>query len=356
MFRQASACWFSWPARYSQWLLALLPALLVSAAAYASPYGFDRLRDVFAVLDRGDRVQAQALLESTRASVSAVRADLMILREKTTSMAAACDDSLKQLERARGDAIAAHERLEEQLRTEHSSLKAAVSQEQSAQTEMGIVQESIARVQRAMREHAARLQELEKWWWVPGYGAYLGIRELVDNESGRLVSLRRDLSHAQDDARQSWQRAAAAEEMVRQLESAIIRSETEAAAAAAVQNELLSRIAAMRSLNDFLHDAALMADDLESVLELQVQTSLDRVASDLRRLIERAEASAAAPPVLRAQNIASLGDALGVLAEKASRDFLLSRLQREDCEADVGPPANPLAGAANHLTPPGSRQ
>ncbi|MEO7384618.1 MAG: hypothetical protein ABIU18_06765 [Novosphingobium sp.] len=35
-----------------------------------------------------------------------------------------------------------------------------------------------------MREREARLEELRKWWWVPGYGQYLAIRTLADNDIG----------------------------------------------------------------------------------------------------------------------------------------------------------------------------
>ncbi len=39
----------------------------------------------------------------------------------------------------------------------------------------------------------AKRDELEKWFWVPGYGAYLGIRELSEGNQGKLASARTEI-------------------------------------------------------------------------------------------------------------------------------------------------------------------
>jgi hypothetical protein len=44
----------------------------------------------------------------------------------------------------------------------------------------GVVTQTIQKI----RERNARLEELQRWWWVPGYGQYLSIRTLVDNDIG----------------------------------------------------------------------------------------------------------------------------------------------------------------------------
>jgi hypothetical protein len=67
-------------------------------------------------------------------------------------------------------------------------LKASIA---SAQTKGSLATAEISRLNgvvaqtiQSIRERNARMQELQRWWWVPGYGQYLSIRTLVDNDIG----------------------------------------------------------------------------------------------------------------------------------------------------------------------------
>jgi hypothetical protein len=313
-------------------LLWLCAALFAIAAHAAAPGGLDDLRAALARLDQGDVEQARLILDRTRDVVGAVRADLARLRSRTRSCVTVCDRSLERLERVRGEVIGAQEQLQRELRVANERLSNARSSEQSAQAQLKSLRVDMANVQSAMRQHAERLRELERWWWVPGYGAYLGIRELVDHDAQRVASLQRDLHATGAAARQEAQRAEAARVMARQLNGSISRGSAQAALLDKLQRELLSRIAALRSLDDFLRDAAGVLEEVDSLIDIQISGATGRVASDLRRLLKRADDHTTAAQALRAKNVVSLSQALELLADKAEQEALIARLQSEDCE------------------------
>lgn len=243
-----------------------------------------------------------------------------------------CDANLARLETVKGEVVRAHEQLERELRMANDRLNSAAGAEQSAQAQLKALHADIVRIQNAMRQHRDRLAELEGWWWVPGYGAYLGIRELVDHDAQRLVSLQSDLRSTDQQAHQAVQRAEAARELARQLQSTIDRTNAQEALLDRIERDLFARIAAFHTLDDFVHDANLLVDEIESILDIQVAAAMSRVASDLRRVMKRADTPTATPQVLRAHNVASLSDALSLLADKTAQDALVARLEAEDCE------------------------
>ncbi|MFT8112802.1 hypothetical protein ACMYL8_23160, partial [Salmonella enterica subsp. enterica serovar Enteritidis] len=62
-------------------------------------------------------------------------------------------------------------------------------------------------LQRRLHERRQKLEELKRWAWVPGYGAYLAIRTLVDgdiqeerNLMERLGDKHRELIHNHEKA------------------------------------------------------------------------------------------------------------------------------------------------------------
>lgn len=65
-----------------------------------------------------------------------------------------------------------------------ASIANAQTQGSLAETEVRRLNGMLADTLKRMREREARLEELRKWWWVPGYGQYLAIRTLADNDIG----------------------------------------------------------------------------------------------------------------------------------------------------------------------------
>ena len=309
-----------------------LVSAFLAVAAQAAGSGIDELREALGHLDKGDLAQARVILDRTRAVVAVVRTDVASLRNRTKAFVAVCDANLQRLEVVRGDVIRAQESLQDEMRLASNRLNTAQGSEQSAREEVKSLHVAMEGVQNAMRHHRERLAELERWWWVPGYGTYLGIRELVDHDANRFESLRQDLYRADESARQAVERAHAAREMADQLDGTIRRASSQAALLEQIQHDLLRRIGAFRTLDDYLHHADGMLEEVESIIDIQVDASARRIASDLRYIIKRANDPIATPQALRAENVASLSAALTLLADKSAQHALIKRLESEDCQ------------------------
>lgn len=65
-----------------------------------------------------------------------------------------------------------------------ASITGAKTRGTLAQTEINRLNGVLSDTLQHMRDREARLQELQRWWWVIGYGQYLAIRTLVDNDIG----------------------------------------------------------------------------------------------------------------------------------------------------------------------------
>ena len=92
--------------------------------------------------------------------------------------------------------------LETKINGLNADLAAAATRRSLAEEQVRKLTASISAAQRSMQERQQKLEEMAKWWWVPGYGGYLGIRTLVDDDIGQY---RRALGSLGDQQKQIQQ-------------------------------------------------------------------------------------------------------------------------------------------------------
>jgi len=88
---------------------------------------------------------------------------------------------------------------------------------------------------RALNERA---EEMKKWWWVPGYGQYLAIRTLADNDIGVYQSTRDELIRFQQELRSGKQDVQRFEQLRKQLNNALAKHQREITALEGLKNTL----------------------------------------------------------------------------------------------------------------------
>jgi hypothetical protein len=100
-----------------------------------------------------------------------------------------------------------------------AGLAAAATRRNLGEAEIRKLTASISATQQSMREREANLRELEKWWWVPGYGQYLAIRTLVNNDIGQYQRAVQDLGDQQRQIQQHIASTNAAQAVIADLNS-----------------------------------------------------------------------------------------------------------------------------------------
>ena len=95
-----------------------------------------------------------------------------------------------------------------------AELAANATKMQVAGQEMERLNASLNEIAARMQERERKLKELQDWWWVPGYGQYLGIRTLADKD---IEAYQSQINSLQDQSRlmQDQEQALAAAEQAR---------------------------------------------------------------------------------------------------------------------------------------------
>jgi hypothetical protein len=149
-----------------------------------------------------------------------------------------------------------------------ASLEGAATGRNLAAAEIARLSTMLNDTARSMREGQARLEEMQKWWWVPGYGQYLTIRTVVNNDVGKYQQAINALSDQQ-------QRLAANSNTQAQAQALIETLSREKQQAEGLNGQLVrmreSAQASLRDLNRiavFLTDADVFWGLAENLLEV----------------------------------------------------------------------------------------
>lgn len=151
-----------------------------------------------------DRVDAMAQLPPEQASVevAALQSDIAVLLGATSNFKNQAEAERELCKRKLGELepkLAEMRDHDAALRRDADALQARIAQCDRTSAELESQQGQLARdlddLNRRMGERARKLEELKSWWWVPGYGQYLAIRTLVDNDIGEVKSLQDNLGH-----------------------------------------------------------------------------------------------------------------------------------------------------------------
>jgi hypothetical protein len=122
----------------------------------------------------------------------------------------------------------------------------------------------------------AKLDELQKWYWVPGYGSYLGIRTLADKDSQELNRVARTLQEQQALKNASAERLRTAQAAWTNLAAERSHLVAERSAATAMRDNLDQRMKAAREATVFLIDAKQFWSDVATFIDFQANGAVSR--------------------------------------------------------------------------------
>ncbi|MEM1361749.1 MAG: hypothetical protein AAGF94_08540 [Pseudomonadota bacterium] len=312
--------------------------MLWSSVAAAQDVSFAALTRELAALDPKDLRTAQSTLERYRDEVATTRALLNGYSSELSTAIAACDEVLGGLQVFSGDLTRQHEVLEASLTDAQNRLSVAIQDEANFQTEITGVQASIDAAQASLREHQKKVDQLKKWFWVPGYGQFLAVRELVDNDSNRIGDLQRQIANLVQEENSAVQRAKAAEALRAALIARLSRADVEESVLEAAMADLNRRVGDLRILDSNLHEASIGLDPLQNAMDISLELNADLFELALEDARAQLSATGAAAQIgLDPDVTASFAVALDQFVGDLEDGVAAAHLHANDC-AEPGDP------------------
>lgn len=181
-----------------------------------------------------------------------------------------CVAAVGELDRKIGDIETTKERVANDIQTTESKLKVAVFNGDIAANDITDIERAMAALIGSLDARQAKLDELKKWYWVPGYGSYLGIRTLADKDIQEFNRIARTLQEQQALRSASAERLRIAQAAWTSLAAERSRLVAERSAAAAMRNDLDQRMKATREATVFLLYAKQFWADTATFVNYQV--------------------------------------------------------------------------------------
>src|SRR5262249_6804884 len=130
-----------------------------------------------------------------------------------------CMDRIVDLEKRTTGLFGQQERLFAEINDLNAKIAGAAALANVASDQITELNTQIQNAVAALDQRQQKLKELESWWWVPGYGQYLGTRTLIDGDVATYETLASTLRDAGQRIRDSQAAAAAANASRANLES-----------------------------------------------------------------------------------------------------------------------------------------
>ncbi len=256
-----------------------------------------------------------------------------------TTLLAAADARIADLQRRAGELSVALATLSDNLSRLQSAVDTASAELASAKASSDATQSRttelqrtvmLAQAQKAVTE--ARLKELNDYWWVPGYGAYLGIRTLADNDVAVLNSANQDLAANTNALNQKAAEMDAITRSIGQLQGSLakMRSDQDLFRTQKAGNDHLLLVCKQRTA--FMIATRTRLGEVQAVAEDRAGLKLDLLRQALDRLT-----SERMPVDMSVLNRRSATFANGL------RDFALTLDERADFLTYFPPSGNALA-------------
>ncbi len=205
----------------------------------------------------------QAIVKSEEAAVGAFQGDAKGAFGRCVAAVGELDRKIGEISKTEQDATS-------DIQEAEKDLKVAVVNGDVAGQEITEIERTMMALIASLDARQAKLEELQKYSWVPGYNAYLSIRTLADRDVQEIRNISRTLL-----AQQALKNASA--ERLRTVQAAWVNLSTERSrliaersAAAAMRDNLDQRMEAVRQATAFLSDAKQFWADVATFVGYQV--------------------------------------------------------------------------------------
>jgi flagellar biosynthesis chaperone FliJ len=154
----------------------------------------DQLAGAERAIAAGDAGGAQAAMDGIGRDIDDLVRKATAFREVANQELGRCGSRVQDLDRRIGEIRTEQERVNTEIARLEETLAATSERQRLSAEHIAELNQRIAAANAALAEKARRLDELQKWWWVPGYGLYLGIRTLADHDIEEVRSLSNTLN------------------------------------------------------------------------------------------------------------------------------------------------------------------
>jgi predicted nucleic acid-binding Zn-ribbon protein len=224
-------------------------------------------------LNAGNPDEAQATLDRIHSSAEQLIIQAENLRELAVREYERCGAGISNLEIRIGEIRTEQEALNQQIDGLSEKLAAAVKDEQLNQQEIADLSAEMDKATAAARARQRKMEELRKWWWVPGYGQYLAIRTLADDDIGQYRRLLNTLNDRKGQLQSGQQALRAAKALKAELQSEKARKQQAHGQLEQMYRDAAKRNQELRQMAVFLGDAEVFWSEMKTVLDSRVQSS-----------------------------------------------------------------------------------
>jgi hypothetical protein len=156
----------------------------------------DRLLASAEKLRAGDPKGAKQVLQGMEGPLAELTAAADFFRERANQEYARCVENIGALDTRIAEIYQQELEVKVKIGDLDAQLENILTKKTLTETEITRLRNSVQITEQKIQERDRKLEELRKWWWVPGYGLYLSIRTLVDDDIGNYNSLKNTLDDA----------------------------------------------------------------------------------------------------------------------------------------------------------------
>lgn len=148
------------------------------------------------------REKAIEVLNEMRRPIAEFLDQTVISSKQAASNEILCEEKLESIENEINQAHQDRDALEEHIKDTQAQIEGCKTQISMTSQQQGEAIQRNNALQEKIKNLQQRAKELEKWCWVPGYGQYLGIRNLVDGDMKQYDRTIEEIKHLNDEIRQ----------------------------------------------------------------------------------------------------------------------------------------------------------
>jgi len=307
-------------------LLGSLPSAAAQTASYAelSRTAIDRIDKAAALIKSGDAAQAKELIDQAKESLGILLERTQQLQSIANQEHDRCVQNQGEIEKRVNDLYTRQQQESDKLKGLQGELAEASKSAELSQNEITRLHNDLNATQKNIRETQEKLQELSKWWWVPGYGQYLSVRTLVNNDIAREQRLIRNLNEQREQLRKNQVNLRGTRKLMDELLSNQRQTEQLLQDLQKMESENQSKLEQFKLSSVFLTDAEVFWGEVGNSLDVNGSNFIDTMEILQKRLAERGQGTRF--PVQRLQSADSFREALLGFADSVDKNtsFLLN--------------------------------
>ena len=231
----------------------------------------DQVTQSAELLKQGKTRDSQKALLGIASSVKELKTAELNYRELANREHDRCITQIGEFERRIGDIFQQEEELKRRINGLDAELKKSTEDHQLTKTEIDKINVAIAKAQESLRVRANKMEELRKWWWVPGYGLYLSIRTLVDNDIGEYKSLVNTLNDKAIQMERNQKALQAAQELMNKLPQQIESLKKTRMELSDMRETVRKRLSELKAMAVFLTETEVFWGKLDGLLTITVK-------------------------------------------------------------------------------------